>query len=178
MLVSLLAAGWFLWRARVTYPGDVATAGASVPPKPSVADDGAGPTGAPPPSPQSSGSRTPARRSQPSERPSADQAAPPPPRTVDPTMRGGANLDLSEADTRVTRTRTSPGHAGPAEPEADVPPSSPPPIVPITDPSAEATEPLVRRRRPAPEWLSDRDSEQDGDTTEPLVWPRDSPPDN
>src|ERR1700742_496721 len=38
MLVSLLAAGWFLWRARETYPTDVATAGASWSQSPSGGD--------------------------------------------------------------------------------------------------------------------------------------------
>jgi MFS family permease len=149
MLVSLLAAGWFLWRARLTYPGDVATAGASVSPKPSGADDGGGPGGAAP--------------------------------------RQAARVDLSEADTRVTRRRTSPE---PADPDAEVPagssppPPEPPPSEPsppterVGDPSEEMTEPLVRRRRPAPEWLPDRESARDGDATEPLVWPRDTPPDS
>jgi MFS family permease len=173
MLVSLLAAGWFLWRARLTYPSDVATAGASASPKPSAAgdaDDGSAGDGAASPGAGSAG------------------AAPVRPRTVDSETRGGANLDLSEADTRVTRTRTSPTHADPAEPDAEPPVSAPSPTerladpseeatAPLTDPSEEATEPLVRRRRPAPEWLSDRDSEQDVEATEPLVWPRDSPPD-
>ena len=48
MLVSLLAAGWFLWRARLTYPGDVATAGASVSPKPSGRRSWSSPGGAAP----------------------------------------------------------------------------------------------------------------------------------
>jgi len=178
MLGSLLAAGWFLWRARVTYPGDVATAGASVPPKPSGGDPGDGPDGVAPQSPPSPGPPTPAWP-QPSAQAGAGRPAPAHPRTADPPTRGRPpTVDLSEADTRVTRTRGPNRHADSAEPDADTSsPPGPPPTEPITDPSADATEPLVRRRRPTPEWLPDRDSAPDDDATEPLVWPRDPPPD-
>jgi MFS family permease len=53
MLVTLLAAGWFLWRARKTYPGDVATAGASWSHRPGGDGDGGAATDgweSPPPS--------------------------------------------------------------------------------------------------------------------------------
>ncbi len=176
MLVSLLAAGWFLWRARLTYPGDVATAGASVSPKRSADDD----------------------RGRAADEGTAEPAAAGPRPDVDP----------AEAETRVTRRRTSSRLADPASsspppgttpaspqspqsppprrspsPESPPPrrspsPDSPPQTERVTDPSEDATEPLVRRRRPAPEWLPDRDSAPDGDATEPLVWPRDAPPDS
>jgi hypothetical protein len=42
-------------------------------------------------------------------------------------------------------------------------------------PEEDATEPLVRRRRPRPEWLRDGDPGDEGD--EPLMWPREDPPD-
>jgi hypothetical protein len=42
-------------------------------------------------------------------------------------------------------------------------------------PDEDSTEPLVRRRRPRPEWLEGRDAADDGE--EPLVWPREPPPD-
>jgi MFS family permease len=198
MLVSLLAAGWFLWRARLTYPGDVATAGASASPKPSAADGGGpagdgrggpagdgggGPAGATPRSPQSPGPRT-RPQPRPAERSGVDDAAPVQPHTANPAARGRAPIvDLSEADTRVTRTRTSREDADRGE---RIP--SPPPTERVSDPSEqstqratdpgeEPTEPLVSRRRPAPEWLPDRDAADDADATEPLVWPRDPPPD-
>ena len=114
MLVSLLAAGWFLWRARPTYPGDVATAGASAPPKPSAADDGRG-------------------------------------------SAGGGGVGSAEAAGGAV------GEQAPTEV--------------IADPGQEETEPLVRRRRPAPEWLSEAGHAPDPDVTEPLVWPRDPPSD-
>ncbi len=148
MLVTLLAAGWFLWRARLTYPGDVATAGASASPKPSAREDDGGRDGD---AGQTPGPRTSAQ-----------------PRTPEP----GPIDDVSEADTRVTRRRTSPE---PADTEVSLPP---PPPERVRDPSEDATEPLVRRRRPRPEWLPDGDSEANGDTTEPLVWPRDTPSDS
>jgi MFS family permease len=206
MLVSLLAAGWFLWRARLTYPGDVATAGASVSPKPSAADEGCGHGGGAPRSPQPPGPRTPVQP-QPFERAGDGHGAPVQPRAGAPAARGQRPIvDLSEADTRVTRTRTSPRVADPSDPDAEGPPSSssapssppspaqasssperprpeppaeepPAPTERVRDPSEDATEPLVRRRRPRPEWLADRDAAQDEDATEPLVWPRDSPPD-
>jgi MFS family permease len=191
MLVSLLAAGWFLWRARPTYPVDVATAGASWTPKRPGDDGDGGPAGAAPESPEppeSPGPRTPAQP-QPSERSGVDPASPVRPRTA---ARGQAPIvDLSEADTRVTRRRTSRADADLVEPTERLsppPPSSPPtertadpgeePTERTADPGEEPTEPLVRRRRPAPEWLSDRDSAPDDDATEPLVWPRDPPPDS
>jgi hypothetical protein len=182
MLVSLLAAGWFLWRARPTYPADVATAGASWSPKRPGEDGEGGPAGAAPESPespQSPGPRNPAQP-QPSERSGVDPAAPVRPRTADPAARRQAPIvDLSEADTRVTRRRTSRADADLVEPTERVPPPpSSPPTERTADPGEEPTEPLVRRRRPAPEWLSDRDSAQDDDATEPLVWPRDPPPDS
>jgi MFS family permease len=238
MLVSLLAAGWFLWRARLTYPGDVATAGASASPNAPAADragagagaggssaggssgdgssgdgssgggssgggssgggsSGGGPSGGGP----SAAQRSPAARTlvQP------QQGAPRQSRTPDPATPGqGPIVDLSEADTRVTRRRTSRRPVDPVEPDAELPasassssspspspsaprspssspepprPEPPPPTEKLRDPTEAATEPLVRRRRPRPEWLADRDSEPDGDETEPLVWPRDSPPD-
>jgi MFS family permease len=155
MLVSLLAAGWFLWRARLTYPGDVATAGASVSPN-RPADEGG--------------------------RAADDGTAEPSPAGPRPSV------DSSEAETRVTRMRTSSRLADPAESSSSSPSSSPPPprspspdpppqTERVRDPSEDATEPLVRRRRPAPEWLPDRDSGSDGDATEPLVWPRETPSD-
>ncbi|MFZ0386363.1 MAG: MFS transporter [Solirubrobacteraceae bacterium] len=205
MLVALLGAGWFLWRARPTYPVDVATAGASWSPKRPGDDGDDGPDTAPE-SPQSPGPRTSAQP-QPSERAGVDPAAPLEARPAGVAVRGQAPIvDLSEADTRVTRRGTSRADADRTEPTERVPP---PPTEVIADPSEDATEviadpsedateviadpsqdatertagpsqdapePLVRRRRPAPEWLSDRDSSQD-DATEPLVWPRDPPPD-
>jgi MFS family permease len=151
MLVSLLAAGWFLWRARATYPGDVATAGASVPPKPTATDDGGG------------------------------SAA------VAPTAPGqGPIVDLSEADTRVTRTRTSPRSAGPVEPDASPSPPSPPspssppppppspspspspwPSEPVRYPSEAATEPA---RDP-----SEEVTEPAGDPSEEVTEPARDP---
>ena len=85
MLVSLLAAGWFLWRARPTYPVDVATAGASWSPKRPGDDGEGGPVGDAPESPQSPGPRTPTQP-QPSERSGVDRAASVEPRTADPAQ--------------------------------------------------------------------------------------------
>ncbi|HEX5192120.1 MAG TPA: MFS transporter [Solirubrobacteraceae bacterium] len=82
MLASLLAAGWFLWRARETYAVDVVTAGASWSHSPGGSDaDGGAPAAPEPP-------------------PSAGPQAPTAP------AGGGARapiVDLSEADTRVAR---------------------------------------------------------------------------
>jgi MFS family permease len=156
MLVALLGAGWFLWRARPSYPIDVATAGASWSPKAPGADGEDGP---------------------------ADDVREPP---------QAPSVDLSEADTRVSPRSRRPGPEpreddtlvapstppdGHSDPSATEPTASVPPTERIDDPSEDATEPLVRRRRPAPEWLSDRGSDEEGDGTEPLVWPRDPPPD-
>jgi MFS family permease len=139
MLVSLLAAGWFLWRARLTYPGDVATAGASVTPQPSAPDDGGGPVAG---------------------------------------NGGGAADDEDPAQLDVSSSRP-PSPSPPPPPRSPESPEWPPesPTERVRDPSEDATEPLVRRRRPAPEWLSAHDSAPDGDATEPLVWPREPPPD-
>ncbi len=204
MLVSLLAAGWFLWKARETYPGDVATAGASVPAKPPAGDNGSDRAGPAPGSPPPGGPRTPVRS------PTAEPAAP-----------GRAPVtDRSEAETRVasrpaTEPVTDPTRAAPSptsdpsetatrrigdpdetatRPIGDPDETATRPISErhettprptsepdetatrrIGDPSEDATEPLVRRRRPAPEWLPDRDSPPDA--PEPLVWPREPPPD-
>lgn len=87
MLASLLAAGWFLWRARHTYAVDVVTAGASWSHSAPDADAGGGTPAAPEPPPPSSG-------------PSSGPQAPVVPsggRTRAPVV------DLSEADTRVAR---------------------------------------------------------------------------
>jgi MFS family permease len=59
-------------------------------------------------------------------------------------------------------TRRMPGRSGEEETQ----------VVPAED---DATEPLVRRRRPRPEWLRDREGEDGAE--EPLVWPREPPPD-
>ncbi len=121
MLVALLAAGWFLWRARPTYPVDVATAGASWSPK-RPGDDGDDGPDAAPESPQSPGPRTPAQP-QPSERAGVDPAAPLEARTAGVAVRGQAPIvDLSEADTRVTRRGTSRADADRTEPTERVPP--------------------------------------------------------
>ena len=199
MLVSLLAAGWFLWRARPTYPSDVATAGASWSPNSPGADREGGDGDTAPESPQS---------------PGPDEPAPPPPspgaegesttavapRGTESAARGQAPIvDLSEADTRVSRRRPRP-ESDPEPPERPVrsedetrvaPPRPSvgradrgaadrqvPPTERITDPSKEATEPLVRRRRSAADRMGDRRDEPDGDATEPLVWPREAPPES
>jgi MFS family permease len=189
MLVSLLAAGWFLWRARLTYPGDVATAGASVPPKPSASDDGGGRGGAAPESPPSPGPRTPVRP-QPSERAGDGDAAPA--RAAGPPTRGQRPIvDLSEADTRVTRRRTAPQAVDPAEPDAELPwsstarsssPSSspePPPSSSSSSSSPSSPPPARARprpRRPEPPAPTERVRDPSEDATEPLVRRRRPPP--
>jgi MFS family permease len=201
MLVSLLAAGWFLWRARVTYPGDVATAGASASPKPSAAEGGGapgsgapsgggpgsgGPSGGGPsgaqqsPGPRPPAQSQPSRRSQPAggqagQRPVSRQSS-----TSDPATPGqGPIVDLSEAETRVTRRRTSSRPADPVEPGTEVPaaassPSSssepppseaPPPTERVTDPSEAATE----RVRDPSETATERVRDPSETATEPLV---------
>ena len=194
MLVSLLAAGWFLWRARPTYPVDVATAGASVDAQAvrrrwrrrsrrRRSESPSRPVPARPVQPQ------------PSERSGGDPAAPVRPRTADPAARRqradrrpvrGRHARDAEADVprgrRSRRAGPSGSRAAAAAVVADRPSATggsrrAQPTERTADPARTPTEPLVRRRRPAPEWLSDRDSAQDDDATEPLVWPRDPPPD-
>jgi MFS family permease len=88
MIVSLLAAGWFLLRARPTYPVDVATAGASWSPKPPGGEDDGGPADAAPESPivDRSEAETRVTRTRRSRRPveSDERTSPPPERDTDP----------------------------------------------------------------------------------------------
>ena len=174
MLVSLLAAGWFLWRARPTYPMDVATAGASWSPKRAGDDGDGGPAAAAPESPQSPGPRTPTQP-QSSERSGVGRAAPVEPRTADPAGRGQAPIvDLSEADTRVTRRRTSRADADPFDPTERVPP--PPPTERSADSGGEPTErspdpggePKERSADPGEE-ATERSADPGEEATEPLV---------
>jgi MFS family permease len=125
MLVSLLAAGWFLWRARHTYPVDVATAGASWSRTPPAAGSGgdAAPDGSGQPPP--SGPRRPAPAT---ERTAADAAATSGTATEagrgerPPGERARAPIvDLSEADTRVARRRASPARPREEPPGEPVP---------------------------------------------------------
>jgi hypothetical protein len=92
MLVTLLAAGWFLWRARVTYPSDVATAGASWSHRPGADGDGGA---------------------------SADggESPPPPsgPRASAAERDRAPVVDLSESDTRVVRRPAAPAGTAPGE---------------------------------------------------------------
>jgi MFS family permease len=232
MIVSLLAAGWFLWRARHTYASDVATAGASWSANAgrSDGDDGAdltepgrppaggpAPAGAPVPEwatpdvePSEADTRVSPRRrpraAEPGEDPPPAPAEPPipaqpptaagPPAAAGPTRGADPTLpqrvpeydydakrrvarDEDETIRRVVRddeddtrrageedaTRRAPVRGGDEDATRR-----------ITGPDEDSTEPLVRRRRPRPEWLDGRDAADEGD--EPLVWPRDRPPDS
>ena len=78
-------------------------------------------------------------------------------------------LDLRRRRPREPAERDERASSPPTERTSSPPPERHP------DSGEESTEPLVRRRRPAPEWLRDGDPADDEDATEPLVWPRDPP---
>ncbi len=169
MLVALLAAGWFLFRAWKTYPGDIATAAAGWSPQTGTVADDAPPFE--PPTPASDGDT---QRS--ADRHERDRT-------------GVATPDADPADDDLLSELVDPGEYDPTR--RPVPPSEEPTerhapatdepdgvqAPPITDPSEDRTEPLVRRRRPKPDWLPDRPDPDGTGQTEPLVWPREPPTD-